>query len=105
MSSFETYHFKILAGQGSKNLTPYSIPFVCSQSKPFVLVTANEILLFHHYLIADQCNPAQRISPTRLAKQKDEAKGTKHRSCSLTFSLMRLRDLNFFIVLLLPITK
>jgi hypothetical protein len=50
-------------------------------------------------------DPAHCISPNRLAKQMDKAKVTKHWTCSLTFSLMRLRDLNFFNVYLLPITK
>jgi hypothetical protein len=78
MSCFETTHFKILCGQASKNLTSYSIPVVCGQSNPFVFVTANEILLFHQDDLRTLQDPAQRISPTRLAKQKAEANGTKH---------------------------
>jgi hypothetical protein len=47
MSIFESSHFKCLCGQASKNLTSYSILFESSQSKPFVLWPANQILSFH----------------------------------------------------------
>jgi hypothetical protein len=74
VSCFETTHFKILCGQASKNLASYSIHFEFNQSKAFVFVTANEILLFHQYELRTLQDPAHCISPNRLAKQMDKAK-------------------------------
>jgi hypothetical protein len=57
MSRFETAHCKYLAGHASKILTFYSIHFLCSQSKPFVIVTANEKSFVSTISLAEQCLP------------------------------------------------